>query len=285
MRQHIASYMKQTNNTIEIASKGLYSSWCYHKPSRTLFDCGEGVASYQGNYLYGVERICLSHGHDDHILGLPLFISIRNCACGERDKPLEIYYPADDWMIQTLIRYLKAIHRNNMRFEIQWKPIKAGDQIYLNDKQKIVAFEMIHSSSPTLGYKIIETRRKLKPEYRGQNISELLKSGVVQKENLHVEYDGNIFAYTLDSYFFESEHISGCELLVADCTFINNEDRTDKTHYSLTETYEKAKQASVQHLVAAHFSSRYLFPDIKNAIEKLDTSFITPVYHNTVSCC
>ena len=48
-------------------SKAMYSTWFYYKPARLLFDAGEGVASALGNFIFGIERIFISHGHHDHI--------------------------------------------------------------------------------------------------------------------------------------------------------------------------------------------------------------------------
>src|SRR6478609_8462522 len=81
-------------------STAMYSSWFWHAPSRTLFDCGEGVTLFMRNYIFGVERILISHSHADHVNGLLSFIGARNSARGDKEKPLDIYYPHNDKAIR-----------------------------------------------------------------------------------------------------------------------------------------------------------------------------------------
>lgn len=282
------------NSTIEIASKGLYASWCYHKPSRTLFDCGEGFATYQGNYIYGVERICISHGHGDHVLGLPSLIGCRNSARGDREKPLEIYYPYGSPQVENVKEFCK-IRNPRLSFKLTWIPILPGYIIPLNKTQHIVCFEMMHQQrQSTLGYAIHESRTKLRPEFEGKDIGALIRGGL-NKDELKFEYVAKIFAYTLDAAMVPAQHIQSCEMVVMDCTFVDHGDRDDMTHFTLREAVDNCVGASVKRMIAAHFSPRYLYPDIKNAIERENervfvqnhgefrNPYITPVYHNQIT--
>jgi ribonuclease Z len=247
---------------IEIFSKGLYSSWCYHIPSRTLFDCGEGFATYQGNFMYGVERILISHGHGDHVLGLPSLIGCRNSARGDREKPLEIYYPHNNHSIRQLQKFIEERQGNKLRYDVKWIPIMPGFCIPLNNKQEIQSFPMEHQrNGDTIGYRIVEKRSKLKQEFMGKNIPELLKSGI-KKENLSEEYVANLFAYCLDAYKIDPYWLKDCEVGVMDCTFLKKEDRNDNTHYSLDEAMKIFYEANGKEMIAAHISPRYHHKEI-----------------------
>ena len=274
------------NSVLEISSKGLYSSWAYHKPSRTLFDCGEGLATYQGNYLYGIERVMISHGHGDHVLGIPSLIGCRNSARGDREKPLTIYYPYGDRLVE-MVRDFTKLRNDRLRYDVEWKPIMPGFTIDLGNNQCIEAFEMNHQKGNriTLGYRIREKRHKLRPEYVGKDIPGLLRSGV-PKDELKVWYTATTFVYALDAFYIEPSILEGADLVVMDCTFVVPEDRDDDTHYTLQEAYDVCKSVNVKKMVAAHFSPRYLYPDIKNAVEKLNSkssNYVIPVYHNQVT--
>ncbi len=249
-------------------SKGLYSNWFYHKPTRTLFDCGEGFATYFGNFSYGIERICLSHGHGDHILGLPSLIGCRNSGRGDKEKPLEIYYPVTNYGINDLISFVSK--RNKfLNYQVKWIPIQEDTEIPLNNKTFIKSFRMEHQRNAlTLGYNICENRYRLKPEYVGKNIPELLKNGMTHDDFSEI-YVKKILSYCLDSYRFDPDNIKDSELAIMDCTFLDGKDRDDSTHFSLLEAMETATDANVKAVICAHFSGRYYPEQIIEAVRTL----------------
>ncbi len=61
-------------------SLALYSQWFYHKPTRCLFDAGEGVATTLGKKVFAIRSLFLSHGHEDHIAGISNLVNVRNLA-------------------------------------------------------------------------------------------------------------------------------------------------------------------------------------------------------------
>jgi ribonuclease Z len=77
----------------------------------TLFDCGEGTQIPLRRYGWGFKRIgaiCLSHGHADHIAGLPgILISIANAV---RTDPVVIYGPPGTrHMVEGLMRIVPPL--------------------------------------------------------------------------------------------------------------------------------------------------------------------------------
>lgn len=251
---------------IELFSRGLYSSFCYHVPSRTLFDCGESASLHFGNFIYGIERIVFGHQHGDHVLGLASFIGIRNSGRGDTEKPLDIYYPKDNHSFQDLIVFIN--HRNRgLKFNINWIPIDNEYKIKIDDNHYIESFRMAHQKNAlTLGYRICEKRSRLKSQYRGQNIPELIKNGI-DKSTLNEDYIANTFAYTLDSYCVDPNDIKDAELAIIDCSFINPKDRDDMTHHTSEEAIKLVQDANVKNAVFAHISARYSHNDIKNFVQ------------------
>ena len=157
-------------------SKAMYSTWFYYKSARLLFDAGEGVASSLENFIFGAERIFISHGHHDHIGGLPGIIRARSSARGDKQKPLTIYYPEDDALVQVLRDYVDKVS-GRLEYELTWTEVKPGDEIELRggDRRSFVrAFATPHSRRATsIGYKLMEHRRRLKPEYEGTDKDEI----------------------------------------------------------------------------------------------------------------
>src|SRR5690606_5055782 len=118
-------------------SKGLYSSWVYHSGSRSLFDCGEGCASYLGNKVFAIDQIFISHDHEDHVLGLIGLIGIRNLGRGNREKPLTIYYPEGSSKIELIKEFVAKTSGRFLKYDLRWIPISSGHEVTLNKKSKI----------------------------------------------------------------------------------------------------------------------------------------------------
>jgi ribonuclease Z len=267
---------------IDCFSKGLYSSWFWHRPSRTLFDCGEGIGTYAGNFIFGIERICISHSHGDHIAGLPLLIGLRNSARGDKQKPLDIYYPIDDPAIGDYKNFIKARFSGWLTFNVNWHPIGVGAKIALDSNHWIESFPLRHTKrSLTLGYKIVEARTRLKAEFRDKDIPSILRSGV-DKNALNEAYNANILAYCLDACDLNKADIANADVAIMDCSFLNPKDRDEPTHFTLTEALNYASEAGVKHMVAAHISSRYSRKDIDAAFKRENLDKVTVIYPNEV---
>ena len=75
-------------------SRGMYSNWLWHRPLQLLIDAGEGLQLALGPNVYAPSVLALTHGHSDHVLGLPGFVAARRFGKGAQDKPLVIVHLA-----------------------------------------------------------------------------------------------------------------------------------------------------------------------------------------------
>jgi ribonuclease Z len=245
-----------------IYSKALYASWIYYSPDRIAFDAGEGISTVLGNKVFAIERVFLSHGHTDHITGLIGLINIRNSGMGDTEKPLTIYYPDGSWRVVELSNYIRKTNRR-LKYLLEWVPVKAEARIDIFSGQcdrYVETFRTAHTDSEvSLGYNVVELRKRLQAEYRDlpqSEIVELVRQG--KKEEISEIYPKRLFSYGGDSVALNPTDVLDTDILCHDCTFLTEEEREDYKHATLSEALEVALHARVQEaFLAIHISSRY----------------------------
>lgn len=263
-----------------VYSKGLYATWIYYAPDRVVFDAGEGLSSILGNKCFAIEHVFLSHGHADHISGLIGLINIRNSGMGDTEKPLHIYYPKDNWRIVELMAYI-ARTNSKLDYDLIWHALEAGAQVTVFEGQNdryVETFPTTHTrGEKSLGYNIIEIRRRLKDKY--QKLSEKKIQALVRekgREEITATYPQKLFSYGGDSAPLDPDHVRDTEILCHEATFLHEEDRETMTHSTLEEAIEVARAAGVKReLFAFHISSRYRkeLKQIVADVEKLKLDF------------
>lgn len=252
----------QIQDILEGYSKAIYSTWFYYKPDHLLFDAGEGVATSLENRVFGIQRVFLSHGHLDHISGIPTILNIRMAGLGDKTKPLEIFYPKDDRYVELLRDHLTRT-MYGVSYELEWKPLLPGDQLPLTGTgchgRYIEVFQTSHSAGRmTLGYNILERRRRLKKEYQGLQGLEIRE--LIQKEGrnqLEEEYSKKLFSYVGDTVPIDPKMVSDTDFLLHEATFALEEDRKEYVHSSIGEAIRVASESHARALLLYHFSSRY----------------------------
>lgn len=263
-------------------SRAKYSTWFYYRPDHILFDVGEGISLALRNMIYGINYIFISHNHGDHIGGLPGFIKSRASSMGDTTKPLTIYYPKGDLHITKFKEYL---HSSTMKlpYKLTWVGIEPGERIQLHPNRFVEAFASDHCGVLSLGYKIVETRKRLQAKYRNLPQKELVSLIKEHgREAIHEVYEKNLLVYSGDTMPLAKEIVQDAEVLLHDATFVEENDREEKTHATIDEVVRLAIDANVSCLALFHFSSRYSHQQVKQKIQELIAKYQTNISINYI---
>jgi ribonuclease Z len=254
-------------------SKAMYSTWFHYKPARLLFDAGEGVSSQMENFVFGIEAIFLSHGHYDHIGGIGGIVHSRASARGDKEKPLAIYYPAGDRLVELMKSYVSQIS-DNVKYDLEWKPTEPGDVVTVGSERErglIQCFPVFHSTrTVNVGWRLFERRTKLRPELQGKPQEEIEAiANEHGQDAVCYPYEQIILAYCGDSAPVLVDEVKDAEVLMHDATFIKASDRAHEAHSTIAEAMEVAKAADVKALVLMHISTRYQKREIESMVRRV----------------
>ncbi|MFJ7159726.1 ribonuclease Z [Streptomyces sp. NPDC101118] len=237
-----------------------------------LFDPGEGTQRQMlraGVAAHDINRICVTHFHGDHSLGLAGVIQRINL--DQVPHPVTAHYPASGQVFFDRLRYATA-YRETVR--IDEAPVAADGVLAKGDAYTLEARRLSHPVE-SFGYRITEPDgRRIRPELlarhgiSGPDVGRIQRDGVldgVTLDQVSEHRPGQSFAFVMDTRLCEGVHAlaEGCDMLVIESTFLDEDVRlaTDHGHLTAGQAATVALEAGVKHLVLTHFSQRYTDPD------------------------
>lgn len=247
-------------------SLGMYSTWLWCRPFRLLFDAGEGVATRLHNSVFGIRQVFLSHGHLDHLGGLPTLVNIRNTGMGEHELPLAVYHPDGDDLVAAMRRYIEGSQRA-LAYELSWRPLRPGQRVEVDELRTMAPFATEHGQPTlTLGYRLLERRTRLKPELAGRSQAEVRAMATAQgREAVSESFEHPLIVYGGDGLSPPPEQLAGADLAILEATFADPADRERPNHATIDEAVAAAAAGEVKALALIHGSVRYRLNDMRRA--------------------
>ncbi|WP_327306805.1 ribonuclease Z [Streptomyces sp. NBC_01298] len=236
-----------------------------------LFDPGEGTQRQMlraGVAAHDINRICVTHFHGDHSLGLAGVIQRINL--DRVPHPVTAHYPASGQKFFDRLRYATAYHETVRLAE---EPVAEDGVLARGDAYTLDAVRLSHPVE-SFGYRLTEPDgRRMRPELlalhgiKGPDVGLIQREGSlggVTLDEVSEARAGQRFAFVMDTRLCEGveELAAGCDMLVIESTFLDEDVRlaTDHGHLTAGQAARVARDGGVRHLVLTHFSQRYTDP-------------------------
>ncbi|MEU8432196.1 ribonuclease Z [Streptomyces sp. NPDC029216] len=236
-----------------------------------LFDPGEGTQRQMlraGVAAHDINRICVTHFHGDHSLGLAGVIQRINL--DQVPHPVTAHYPASGQKFFDRLRYATA-YRETVR--LREEPV-ARDGVLGQGPSYVLEARLLSHPVESFGYRLTEPDgRRMRPELlarhgiKGPDVGRIQREGrlgEVTLEDVSEHRAGQRFAFVMDTRMCPGveELAEGCDMLVIESTFLDADAglAADHGHLTAAQAAGVARDAGVRHLVLTHFSQRYSDP-------------------------
>ncbi|MFF3858257.1 ribonuclease Z [Streptomyces sp. NPDC002209] len=236
-----------------------------------LFDPGEGTQRQMlraGVAAHDINRICITHFHGDHSLGLAGVIQRINL--DRVPHPVTAHYPASGQKFFERLRYATAYRET---VPLREEPVAEDGTLAQGPSYALEARRLSHPVE-SFGYRLTEPDgRRMVPELlaqhgiKGPDVGRIQREGQlggVTLDDVSEHKPGQSFAFVMDTRLCPGVDAlaAGCDMLVIESTFLDEDEAlaTDHGHLTAGQAARVARDAGVRHLVLTHFSQRYTDP-------------------------
>jgi ribonuclease Z len=253
-----------------------------------LFDPGEGTQRqmiFAGVTVSQITRICITHFHGDHCLGLPGVL--QRMSLDQVPHVVDACYPAQNREVFTRLRHA-ALFRDAVN--LRERPVTGGGVVIEAPAFRIVALPLSHGV-PTIGYLLVEPDGlRMLPDklaalgISGPDVGRLQREGslavagkVIGVEQVSEPRPGQRFAFIMDTQLCDAAFAlaDGVDMLVCESTFADADAALAREYGHLTagQAGRIAAESGVRLLVLTHFSQRYDSGDGRRLADQAAAAF------------
>jgi ribonuclease Z len=237
-----------------------------------LFDPGEGTQrqlTLAGIAAGSITRICITHLHGDHCLGLPGVL--QRIALDGRGHPVDLYFPAAGQPYIDRLRHASAAFDGP---EVREHPV-SSDGVVDEWPGLVLSAGALDHRVPTYGWRLQEPdgrrvvrERLTEAGVHGPAIGRLLQDGEVTVDGRRVlaadvtePRRGQTFAFVMDTRRCQAavDLCRDADLAVTESTYLRTEsDLAERyAHLTAADAADIATEAGVRRLVLTHYSARH----------------------------
>jgi ribonuclease Z len=240
-----------------------------------LFDPGEGTQRQMllaGVASSAITRICLTHFHGDHCLGVPGVI--QRLSLDGVAHPVVAHFPASGREYFARLRHASSFHEIA---DVREEPVER-DGVLATGPTGVLEARRLDHPVEAFGYRFTEPdghrmlpARLAAHGIAGPDVGRLQREGelavdgrVVRLAEVSVPRRGQRFAFVMDTRLCDAVHAlaDGVDMLVIESTFLAADESLARTYGHLTarQAGAVAAEGRVRKLVLTHFSQRYADP-------------------------
>jgi ribonuclease Z len=227
------------------------------------FDIGKAP-----DQIIPINNVLLTHGHMDHAAGIAYYLSQRNfCGISKGTilAPQNLMGP-----IREIIAAWSRLDGNQIPANLVG--VKPGDEYRIKPNLIARVFPTKHSKG-SVGYSVIEKRKKLRPEHAGLTGPQIVE---LKKQGIEIDYPVEIpiVTYIGDTQyvdFSQLQYIVESKILIAECTFYEGE-HTDRAeagrHMHIDEFTTLLKSRRNEHIIVTHTTQRTPIREIRGILKQ-----------------
>jgi ribonuclease Z len=234
-----------------------------------LFDPGEGTQRQlllAGVAPSAITRICVTHFHGDHCLGLPGVL--QRLSLDRVPHPVYAHYPASGQEFFARLRHASVFHET---VEVLEKPVAGAATLVAETPAGRLEARRLDHLVEAYGYRLVEPDgRRMLPDrlaaagISGPRIGELQRTGQldgVDLADVSTVRPGQRFAFVMDTRLCDAVYALAehADLLVIESTFLDRDAAlaAEYGHLTARQAGRVAAESGVRRLVLTHFSQRY----------------------------